>query len=251
MSTEKTVPAGMRAVTKKNVLPVYVIGIVWLLWALLFPLYKFSHFLICGAVSMLAYLIASRAVSDVVTYEKIPEVHTGEATADELLKAGNQYLTDISAAEDSITGTAVREKIDRLKSTCSRIFAFVQEHPKSAGGLRKFMSYYLPTLQKLVSTYALMEKQGVEGENITSSKARIEQMLDTMDTAFEKQLDALFGDTALDIDTDITVMEGMMAKEGLTQQASPLESQTIPDPLNPAAQPQAPAEDGSTISLHF
>ena len=61
-----------------------------------------------------------------------------------------------------------------------------------------------------------MEEQGVEGENITASKERITQMLDTMDVAFEKQLDALFGDTALDIDTDITVMEGMMAQEGLT-----------------------------------
>ena len=61
-----------------------------------------------------------------------------------------------------------------------------------------------------------MEEQGVEGENITASKERITQMLDTMDVAFEKQLAALFGDTAPDIDTDITVMEGMMAQEGLT-----------------------------------
>ena len=79
------------------------------------------------------------------------------------------------------------------------------------------MNYYLPTLEKLVKTYELMEEQGVEGENITSAKARIVQMLDTMDLAFEKQLDALFGDAALDIDTDITVMEGMMAREGLTE----------------------------------
>ena len=62
-----------------------------------------------------------------------------------------------------------------------------------------------------------MEEQGVEGENITASKTRISEMLDTMDQAFEKQLDALFGDTALDIDTDITVMEGMLAQEGLTE----------------------------------
>ena len=41
--------------------------------------------------------------------------------------------------------------------------------------------------------------------------------METIVTAFEKQLDALFGDTALDIDTDITVMEGMLAQEGLTE----------------------------------
>ena len=110
----------------------------------------------------------------------------------------------------------MRGKVDRLGGTCQRIFDYVRQNPKSADELRKFMNYYLPTLEKLVKTYELMEEQGVEGENITASKERISQMLDTMDAAFEKQLDALFGDTALDIDTDITVMEGMMAQEGLT-----------------------------------
>ena len=40
-------------------------------------------------------------------------------------------------------------------------------------------------------------------------------MMDTIVTAFEKQLDALFGAEALDISTDITVLENMMAREGL------------------------------------
>ena len=35
-------------------------------------------------------------------------------------------------------------------------------------------------------------------------------------TAFEKQLDSLFGDQAMDISTDITVLDNMMAREGLT-----------------------------------
>jgi hypothetical protein len=34
-------------------------------------------------------------------------------------------------------------------------------------------------------------------------------------TAFDKQLDALFGDEALDISTDISVMEQMLAREGI------------------------------------
>ena len=67
----------------------------------------------------------------------------------------------------------------------------------------------------------------MEGENITASKARISQMLDTMDMAFLKQLDALFGDTALDIDTDITVMEGMLAGEGLTDQGKMPDAQPV------------------------
>ena len=48
----------------------------------------------------------------------------------------------------------------------------------------------------------------------------------TVVTAFEKQLDALYGDEALDISTDITVLENMMAREGLTD--GPLKAQTAP-----------------------
>ena len=37
----------------------------------------------------------------------------------------------------------------------------------------------------------------------------------TIVTAFEKQLDALFGADALDISTDISVLETILAREGL------------------------------------
>ena len=40
-------------------------------------------------------------------------------------------------------------------------------------------------------------------------------MMDTIVQAYDKQLDALFGEEALDISTDITVMENLLAQEGL------------------------------------
>ena len=44
----------------------------------------------------------------------------------------------------------------------------------------------------------------------------IEEMLDTAIAAYEKQLDSLFANQALDIETDISVMNSMLAREGLT-----------------------------------
>ncbi len=218
MAEPKTPPAGMRAVTQKSTLPIYAIGAVWLLWSLLFPLYSPAHYLFCLVLSLAVFLVLTKVIPDKVTYEPIPVQVTGYETADELLKAGDGYLRTIRELSAKIDSAEVRGKVDRLGGTCQRIFDYVRQNPKSADELRKFMNYYLPTLEKLVKTYELMEEQGVEGENITASKERISQMLDTMDMAFEKQLDALFGDTALDIDTDITVMDGMMAQEGLTDE---------------------------------
>ena len=61
-----------------------------------------------------------------------------------------------------------------------------------------------------------MDSTGISGSNIDTTKQKVEQMLATLCAAFDKQLDALFGDEALDISTDITVMENLLAQEGLS-----------------------------------
>lgn len=241
-NTPSTPPVGMRAVTRTSALPIYAMGLVWLVWALLFPLYSITQFALCLVLSLAVFFLLKKLIPPTVTYEKIPPVETGDTEADALLRTGEEQLAAIAAAASSIENAGVREKLEGLQTTCRRILDYVQGHPKSAPGLRKFMNYYLPTLKKLTETYALMESQKVEGENISASLSRIDQMLDTMDAAFEKQLDALFGDTALDVDTDITVMEGMLAQEGLSDSPSPT--------TQPAPQPAAP-RDGDDGSIHL
>ncbi len=39
---------------KRSVVPIYLVGAVWLAYALLFPLYQPVHYLLCGALSAAA-----------------------------------------------------------------------------------------------------------------------------------------------------------------------------------------------------
>ena len=64
--------------------------------------------------------------------------------------------------------------------------------------------------------YAQLEDQEVEGENITAAMERIEGMMDKVVEGFEKQLDQLFQGDALDITTDVEVLERMLSKDGLS-----------------------------------
>ena len=82
--------------------------------------------------------------------------------------------------------------------------------------IRKFMDYYLPTTMKLVNTYEEFDAQPVQGENIVGIKQEIEETLDTINEAFARLFDNLYADTAMDISTDIDVLEAMFAQEGLT-----------------------------------
>ncbi|MFR5071020.1 MAG: 5-bromo-4-chloroindolyl phosphate hydrolysis family protein [Bianqueaceae bacterium] len=79
------------------------------------------------------------------------------------------------------------------------------------------MSYYLPTTLKLVKAYLEFDSQPIAGETISSAKEEIQNTLDTINLAFVKLLDSLFEDAAFDISTDITVLQTMLAQEGLTK----------------------------------
>ena len=97
-----------------------------------------------------------------------------------------------------------------------RIFDRAQSHPEVVPELKKLMDYYLPMTVKLLRAYADMDSQPVQGENIQSAKREIEQTLDTLNGAFEKLLDSIFKATALDVSTDISVLNTLLAQEGLT-----------------------------------
>lgn len=78
------------------------------------------------------------------------------------------------------------------------------------------MNYYLPTTLKLLNSYDKLSRQRVKGENIQKTMFEIEGMMETIAGAFEKQLDSLFDDDALDIAADISVMESILKQEGLS-----------------------------------
>ena len=83
--------------------------------------------------------------------------------------------------------------------------------------LKKLMDYYLPMTVKLLNAYAEMDAQPVQGETIRASKKDIEDTLDTLNLAFEKLLDSVFEDTAMDVSSDISVLHSILAQEGLTE----------------------------------
>ncbi len=113
----------------------------------------------------------------------------------------------------SIPDEEMKGKIARLEAVTAKIFEQAKSDPEKRPQMRKFMDYYLPTSLKLLDSYAEMEAQGIEGENISESKRRIEDAMDTLVTAFENQLDKLFESDALS--TDIDVMERMLKADGL------------------------------------
>lgn len=128
----------------------------------------------------------------------------------------DDILREIRQVNDQIPDETMSAKIDRIEEITGKILAYQKSHPNREGQLRSFLNYYLPTTLKILRAYAQLDAQGVEGENISAAKARIEGMMDQVVSGFEKQLDKLFRDDAMDISSDVQVLENMLKKDGLS-----------------------------------
>ena len=220
-----------KEVFKKSVAPFYLVGAVWLIYAALFPLYRLLDFLWLILISLGVFEISRRLFKGKMTLVEVeePKVATGDAKADEMIAAGKAYLKEIRAVNDAVADPELTVKISRLEEISAKIFDHVAENPRKAPDIRRFLEYYLPVALKLLKAYDTRGRQGVKGENITQSMAKIEGVMDTVVKAFEGQLDTLFQDKALDIATDITVLQSMLAQEGLIDGMKAGEPEKIPE----------------------
>ena len=219
----------MSYVKKRSVLPVYFVGLTWLLWSLLLPLYRPAHYIMAALVSAIAYYVGKMIFPD-RGYELQDEARSAAQAAPKaeekprstvspeigaLLSEREKAVSEMRRLNDSIKDPKISAQITHLETTTSKIIDAVVEKPSKLPQIRKFMNYYLPTTLKLLNAYDRMDAAGVSGANIDGTKGKIEDMLDTICTAFSRQLDALYGEEALDISADIKVMEQMLQQEGI------------------------------------
>lgn len=207
---------------KKSVVPIYLVGGVWLTSGLFFSLHRVTDYALCGIVSAAAY-VAGRALFPDKTYE-VPDKpeekkeekpkSSGNPEIDKLIAERDKALSEMRRLNDAIKDEKISAQIEHLEDVTRKIIDQVAAEPKKLSQIRKFMNYYLPTTLKILNAYDRMDSAGIDGDNITTTKQKVEEMMDTIVKAYDKQLDALYGEEALDISTDITVMENLLAQEG-------------------------------------
>ena len=241
----------METTKRKSTAPFYAAAVVWLAYALVFPLYEPLHYALAAGASVLAFSAASAlcragAVGEMAGAEEPKkeepvkeQASTGNPELDKMIRDGALAIQEMKRLDENIADPGISADIVRLEQVSAKIFEEVRQHPEKLPQIRRFLDYYLPTTLKLLNAYDRMSGTGVSGENIDTTLAKVEGMMRTIVAAFEKQLDSLYGSEAMDISTDITVLENMMAREGL-----------VDDPLKAEVKEQA-AEPGSGIHLEL
>ena len=132
-------------------------------------------------------------------------------------KDGQEYLEQLAELKKEIVSDEMRRKVEQMETLTARIFVCASEHPESISQTDRLFKYYFPSVLKLLKVYEDVEKQPVQGENIRKTKKEIEDSLDTMNQALEKLFDEMFQNVAMDISSDIQVLEVMLKQDGLTE----------------------------------
>ena len=148
--------------------------------------------------------------------EKPVEKKSYGPQVDPIVEEGNKALSEMGRLYLSIKDPEIRSKINEIMRITDKIVQDAIADPTDIPKIKKFMNYYLPTTIKLLNAYDRMGSQGIDGENIDRSMKSINEMLDAAIVAYKKQLDSLFANQALDIETDIAVMNSMLDREGLS-----------------------------------
>lgn len=225
----------MKLVRRGSPAKFYLTGVAALIYAMNFPLYEASHFIAFALALVMVFLLSSKIFKGKKEFvpiepekpkeppkpkeeEKPKPSRTGNPEVDKIIDEGNDYLRKLRAANDAIPDQSMSEDISRMEKASADIFRFIEAHPEKASQIRKFMNYYLPTTLKLLNSYQRLSTQSAKGENITSTMFNIAGMMHTVADAFEKQLDSLFTDEAMDVSADISVFETLLKQEGFVEE---------------------------------
>lgn len=199
----------------RPVLPIYLAALVWPVGARLLPAYRLSNLLIIAGLSLAAYGLGTKFCPTRVIRKQVPYA-TGSEDVDTMLSGISANLDKLHALNDAIPDPELSAAMTRMEKAGRSIAAAVEQTPDKARSIDRFARYYLPEVIKLMTTYANMEKNGVKGGNADQILTELRRNAATTAKAFENQLDALYSAEAMDISTDIEVLDGILKSQNLT-----------------------------------
>lgn len=200
---------------KKPVLPIYMAALVWVLCAVLpVPLHKPVGVAIAAVLSAAVWFWGTKCCPSRVQIREV-DFMTGSEDTDAMLSEIKKQLDQLHSINEAIPDEALSTAMTRMERAGQSIVSKVENKPEQAKLIRRFADYYLPDAVRILDTYAQLEKQGVQGENADQLRAEIRSNAAAIAGAFEKQLDSLYADAALDIGADLDVLKTILKSQGL------------------------------------
>jgi hypothetical protein len=142
-----------------------------------------------------------------------------ERTA-EVLQPARRQVDAILRTAGSVGKPAVRDEVVALCATADQIIAELAAKPRKLDAARGFLTYYLDAAQRIVEGYVDLGRRGTTTPEINQTLARAEASLKVVQEAFDRQLANVLADRALDLDSEIELLERTVRSDTMYTQTT-------------------------------
>ena len=202
----------MKKIKYKIVIPFFLIGVLWLVYVNLFPIYRISDYMIVLGLSLILY-VSSSYIINLFIKNKGRYFNTGDDYADEQLGIAFGHLDRMGLLRSMIGNKVFRKQIESLESDSHQIIEFIKKYPDKSSKISQFFLYYLPTTLKLIEDYKELETRGQIGSNHIEGLKRMEEFMGELVVAYHQVLDELCEDKVMETAIDIEVMKKMLQQD--------------------------------------
>lgn len=206
----------VQQIRKQPVLPLWLAALAWPVGALVFPVYRLWGLAAIAVLSLAVWLVARRLCPVRLVTRQVP-YDTGRPDVDTMLQGIESNLNALHTLNQAIPDTGLSRRMDRMEQAGRGILQAVEADPQKADQISRFARYYLPEVVRILAAYARMEQGGIQGDNAAQIQAEVQANAETMATAFENQLDSLYSAEAMDISTDIQVLDTILKSQNLAK----------------------------------
>lgn len=150
--------------------------------------------------------------------ERLAALGMTAADLDEALTRGSRKLVTLRKVSARLQETAVRATAHGVCDAAARILSEIRRDPADLRRARNFLDYYMDATINVVERYVDLAERNIRTAEIEAALKRAEDSLETIRSAYDKQLLQLLENDVMGLDVELKVLERTIAMEGLGTQ---------------------------------
>ena len=128
----------------------------------------------------------------------------------ELLDNGYENYSKLVDLKNKVSKPHIKQECNDMILKISKILKYLEKHPNKIGENKKFFTYYLETIYKIVNSYYEISSQDVHTKEIEEVINKTENSLTIINKSLDDQFTKMLQNDALDLDTEVDFLKSSM-----------------------------------------
>ena len=140
----------------------------------------------------------------------------GEQLQAAWMEEAGRDLAQVALAAGQITDAETQRAAVELAGTGEHIYRYLREQPDKIPAARRFLTYYLDTVGRILIQYVKFQEAGLRTEEVLGFQDKVRAVLPKLRAGFEEQLSQLMAAERFDAEADMQVLERLLDTEGFS-----------------------------------